>query len=77
VFTPWDIEQQLGLTEGHISQGELTVDQLFFMRPVPGWAQYRTPIRNYYQCGAGTHPGGGISGMQARLAVLEMIKDGN
>jgi phytoene dehydrogenase-like protein len=77
VFTPWDIEQQVGLTEGHISQGELTVDQLFFMRPVPGWAQYRTPIRNYYQCGAGTHPGGGISGMQARLAVLEMIKDVN
>jgi phytoene dehydrogenase-like protein len=76
VITPWDIEQQIGLSEGNISQGELTLDQLFFMRPTPGWAKYRTPIRNYYQCGSGTHPGGGITGAPAQLAVSEMFKDG-
>lgn len=76
VITPWDIEQQIGISEGNISHGELTLDQLFFMRPIPGWANYRTPIRNYYQCGSGTHPGGGITGTPARLAVSEMLKDG-
>jgi phytoene dehydrogenase-like protein len=77
VITPWDIEQQIGISQGNISHGELTLDQLFFMRPIPGWAKYRTPIRNYYQCGSGTHPGGGITGTPARLAVLEMLKDGH
>ena len=77
VITPWDIEQKIGLTEGNIFQGELTLDQLFFMRPTPGWANYRTPIRNYYQCGSGTHPGGGITAGPGRLAALEIIKDGN
>ncbi|MFV2043103.1 MAG: phytoene desaturase family protein [Anaerolineales bacterium] len=77
VITPWDIEQNIGLTEGNIFQGELTLDQLFFMRPAPGWADYRTPIRNYYQCGSGTHPGGGITAGPGRLAALEIIKDGN
>jgi phytoene dehydrogenase-like protein len=77
VITPWDIEQTLGITEGNISHGELTIDQLFFMRPTPGWARYRTPIRNYYQCSAGTHPGGGITGMPGRLAASEVMKDGN
>ena len=77
VITPWDIEQTIRLTEGNIFQGELTLDQLFFMRPTPGWADYRTPIRNYYQCGSGTHPGGGITAGPGRLAALEMIKDGN
>ena len=77
VITPWDIEQQIGISEGNISHGELTLDQLFFNRPVPGWAKYRTPIRNYYQCGSGTHPGGGITGTPARLAVTEMLKDGH
>jgi phytoene dehydrogenase-like protein len=76
VITPWDIEQQIGISEGNISHGELTLDQLFFMRPTPGWAKYRTPIRNYYQCGSGTHPGGGITGTPAQLAVSEMLKDG-
>jgi phytoene dehydrogenase-like protein len=76
VITPWDMEQQIGISEGNISHGELTLDQLFFMRPTPGWAKYRTPIRNYYQCGSGTHPGGGITGTPARLAVSEMIKEG-
>ena len=76
VITPWDIEQQIGICEGNISHGELTLDQLFFMRPTPGWAKYRTPIRGYYQCGSGTHPGGGITGTPAQLAVSEMFKDG-
>ncbi len=77
VITPWDIEQTAGLTQGNISHGELMLDQLFFMRPTPGWANYRTPIRNYYQCGSGTHPGGGITGTPGRLAALEIMKDGN
>jgi phytoene dehydrogenase-like protein len=76
VLTPWDIEQSIGLTEGNIFQGELTLDQLFFMRPTPGWADYRTPIRNYYQCGSGTHPGGGITSGPGRLAALEILRDG-
>jgi phytoene dehydrogenase-like protein len=77
VITPWDIEQTVGITEGNISHGELMLDQLFFMRPTPGWAKYRTPIRNYYQCGSGTHPGGGITGAPGRMAASEILKDGN
>ena len=57
VLTPLDLEREFGLTEGNIFQGELTLDQLFFARPVPGWAQYRTPIRNLCMCGSATHPG--------------------
>jgi phytoene dehydrogenase-like protein len=76
VITPWDMEQQIRISEGNISHGELTLDQLFTMRPTPGYAKYRTPIRNYYQCGSGTHPGGGITGTPAQLAVSEMLKDG-
>jgi phytoene dehydrogenase-like protein len=77
VLTPWDIEREIGLTEGNIFAGELTLDQLFFFRPVAGWADYRTPIRNYYQCGSGTHPGGGITSGPGRLAALEILRDGN
>jgi phytoene dehydrogenase-like protein len=77
VLTPWDIEQIFSLTEGNIFQGELTLDQLFFFRPAPGWAQYRTPIRSYYQCGSGTHPGGGITAGPGRLAAMEILRDGN
>jgi phytoene dehydrogenase-like protein len=73
VLTPWDIEQKIGLTEGNIFQGELTLDQLFFLRPAPGWADYRTPIRGYYQCGSGTHPGGGITGGPGRLAAMKIL----
>ncbi|HEY7554417.1 MAG TPA: NAD(P)/FAD-dependent oxidoreductase [Candidatus Binatia bacterium] len=76
VVTPWDLEQEFGLTEGNIFQGELTLDQLFFLRPVPGWAQYRTPIRNLYMCGSCTHPGGGVMAASGRLAALEILKDG-
>jgi phytoene dehydrogenase-like protein len=75
VLTPLDMEREFGLTEGNIFQGELTLEQLFFLRPVPGWAQYRTPIKNLYMCGSATHPGGGIMGAPGRLAALEILKD--
>ena len=75
VVTPWDIEQTIGLSQGNIFQGELSLSQLFFLRPAAGWAKYRTPIRNYYQCGSGTHPGGGIMGAPGKLAALEILKD--
>jgi phytoene dehydrogenase-like protein len=74
VLTPYDIQHITGLTEGNIFQGELALQQLFFLRPVPRWARYRTPIHGYWQCGAGTHPGGGIMGASGRLAALEMLK---
>jgi phytoene dehydrogenase-like protein len=75
VVTPWDLEQEFGLTEGNIFQGELTLDQLFFLRPVRGWAQYRTPIKNLYICGACTHPGGGVMAASGRLAAREILRD--
>lgn len=75
VLTPWDMEQTVGLTEGNIFQGELLLHQLFFLRPAPGWANYRSPIRNLYQCGSGTHPGGGIMGASGRLAAMAILKD--
>jgi phytoene dehydrogenase-like protein len=73
VLTPADIERITGLTEGNIFQGELALHQLFFLRPSPGWAQYRTPVRGLWQCGSGTHPGGGIMGAGGRLAALEIL----
>jgi len=75
VLTPLDIERQTGLSEGNIFQGELTLEQLFFLRPVPGWAQYRTPVRNLYLCGAATHPGGGIMGASGRNAAVRILKE--
>jgi phytoene dehydrogenase-like protein len=76
VLTPLDLEREWGLTEGNIFQGELSLEQLFFLRPVPGWARYRTPVRGLWMCGSATHPGGGIMGAPGRLAALEMLKDG-
>jgi phytoene dehydrogenase-like protein len=76
VLTPADIERITGLSEGNIFQGELALHQLFFLRPTAHWAKYRTPIRGYWQCGAGTHPGGGIMGASGRLAALEITGDG-
>jgi len=73
VLTPADIERMTGLSEGNIFQGELALQQLFFLRPVPQWAKYRTPIEGYWQCGAGTHPGGGIMGASGRLAAMEIL----
>jgi phytoene dehydrogenase-like protein len=75
VLTPADIERITGLSEGNIFQGELTLHQLFFLRPAAGWAKFRTPVRGYYQCGAGTHPGGGIMGASGRLAALAVLGD--
>src|SRR5256884_5260117 len=75
VLTPLDIEREFGLTEGNIFQGELTLEQLFFLRPAPGWAQYRTPVRNLYLCGSATHPGGGIMGASGRNAALKILQD--
>jgi phytoene dehydrogenase-like protein len=75
VLTPLDIEREFGLTEGNIFQGELTLEQLFFLRPAPGWAKYRTPIADLYMCGSATHPGGGIMGAPGRNGALVMLKD--
>src|SRR6266702_3615655 len=77
VLTPLDLERDFGLTEGNIFQGELSLEQLFFLRPVSGWARFRTPIKNLYMCGSATHPGGGIMGAPGRLAALEVLKDAN
>ena len=73
VLTPADIERITGLSEGNIFQGELALHQLFFLRPAAKSAKYRTPIKGYWQCGAGTHPGGGIMGASGRLAAMEII----
>ena len=73
VLTPLDLEREFGLTEGNIFQGELTLEQLFFLRPAPGWAQYKTPIRNLWMCGSATHPGGGIMGAPGRNAALRVL----
>ena len=74
VLTPLDLEQTYGLTEGHLYHAELALDQIFFMRPVPGWARYHTPIENLYLCGSGTHPGGGITGLPGYYAAREILK---
>ena len=75
VVTPLDLEREWGLSEGNIFQGELTLEQLFFLRPAPGWAQYRTPIDNLYMCGSATHPGGGIMGAPGRNGALRILSD--
>jgi phytoene dehydrogenase-like protein len=75
VLTPLDLEREFGLTEGNIFHGELTLEQLFFFRPAPGWAQYRTPVRNLFVCGSSTHPGGGIMGAPGRNAAARVLKE--
>jgi phytoene dehydrogenase-like protein len=75
VRTPREIEAEVGLTEGNIFQGELTFDQLLFNRPVPGYAQYRTPVPGLYLCGSSTHPGGGVMGAPGRNAAAEILRD--
>ncbi len=74
VQTPLDIERTTGLTEGNIFQGELSLEQLFFNRPVPGYARFRTPVRDLWLCGSATHPGGGIMGANGRIAALEVLR---
>ena len=74
VITPVDIESKLGLTEGNLNHGEMTLDQFFFMRPTISSAQYQTPIKNLFLCGPGTHPGGGLHGANGVNAALEILK---
>ena len=73
ILTPWDLEQIYGLTEGNIFHGELSLEQLAFLRPVPGWARYRTPVDGLWLCGSGTHPGGGIMGTPGALCAREIL----
>jgi phytoene dehydrogenase-like protein len=75
VRTPREIEAETGLTEGNIFQGELTLDQLMFNRPFPGYAQYRGPVKNMYICGSSTHPGGGVMGAPGANAAREILND--
>ena len=74
-LTPLDLERTYGLTEGNIFHGDLSLEQLFFMRPVPGWSQYRTPIEGLYLCGAGAHPGGGVTGAPGHNAAQQALRD--
>jgi len=75
IRTPWDIENEVGLTEGNIFQGELTMDQLLFNRPIPGYAQYRSPVPGLYMCGSSTHPGGGVMGAPGANAARAVLRD--
>ncbi len=76
VLTPWDLEQEFGLSEGNIFHGELSVEQLLFLRPAAGWSRYQTPISNLWMCASGTHPGGGIMGSPGELAAKTMLRAG-
>jgi phytoene dehydrogenase-like protein len=75
LITPVDMEKEWGMTGGHIFHGELSLDQLFTMRPLIGWARYRTPVRGLYLCGSGTHPGTGLNGASGANAAREILKD--
>ena len=74
VLTPWDMEREFGLTEGNIFHGELSLEQLAFLRPAPGWARYRTPLRGLWMCASGTHPGGGLMGAPGALCAKTMLE---
>ncbi|MBL4716150.1 MAG: NAD(P)/FAD-dependent oxidoreductase, partial [Bacteroidia bacterium] len=73
VLTPWDLEQEFGLTEGNIFHGELSLEQLMFQRPMAGYAKYQTPVKNLWMCGSGTHPGGGIMGSPGELSAKTIL----
>jgi phytoene dehydrogenase-like protein len=73
-ITPLDLEQTWGLTEGDLNHGQLILDQLFFMRPIPGWSDHRTPVDGLYLCGSGVHGGGGISGVSGRNAARRVLR---
>jgi phytoene dehydrogenase-like protein len=75
VLTPLDLERTYGLTEGNIFHGDLNLEQLFSARPVPGWAGYRTPLAGLYLCGAGAHPGGGVTGAPGHNAARRVLRD--
>jgi phytoene dehydrogenase-like protein len=74
VLTPLDLEHRFGVSGGHLFHAEMALDQVFFMRPVPGWANYRTPVENLYLCGAATHPGGGVTGLPGYYAAREILR---
>jgi phytoene dehydrogenase-like protein len=74
VLTPLDLERTYGLTEGNIFHGDIRFDQLFHMRPVPGWARYATPVGGLYLCGAGAHPGGGVTGAPGYNAARQVLR---
>jgi len=76
VLTPLDMERRFGITGGNIFHGELSLDQMFFFRPVAGWARYRTPVRGLYLCGSGAHPGGGVIGAPGYNCARGILKDG-
>jgi len=75
IYTPFDLENTFGITEGNIFHGDINMGQLFFMRPIPGWSQYRTPIDGLYLCGSGTHPGGGVTGAPGYNAARRILRD--
>jgi phytoene dehydrogenase-like protein len=75
ILTPWDLEQTYGMSEGNIFHGELSLEQLAFLRPVPGWSRYRTPVRNLWMCASGTHPGGGIMAAPGALCARLLLHE--
>jgi phytoene dehydrogenase-like protein len=75
VLSPLDMERTMGLTGGHALHGDMAPDQLLFLRPARGWADHRTPVRGLYLCGAGTHPGGGVTGANGRNAARAVLRD--
>jgi phytoene dehydrogenase-like protein len=77
VLTPADLEARFGLREGAVSHGEMMLDQILFMRPVPGWSRYATPLPGLFLCGSGTHPGGGIVGASGWLAAQAVLRARN
>ena len=74
VLTPLELERRFGITGGNIFHGEMSLDQMFVMRPAAGWADYRTPIRGLFLCGSGTHPGGGVTGAPGHNAAREILR---
>jgi len=77
LITPADLEMVYDLPEANLSHGDMTLDQFFHMRPIPGYARYRTPVEGVYLCGPGCHPGGGVTGLPGRNAAREILKDAN
>jgi len=75
VLTPLDLERRFGITGGNIFHGEMSLDQMFVMRPVAGWARYRTPVRGLFLCGSGAHPGGGVMGAAGHNAAMAVLED--
>jgi phytoene dehydrogenase-like protein len=75
VLTPQDLEEAYGLPGGHLYHAEIALDQIFFMRPLPGWARYGTPVKNLYLCGSGTHPGGSVTGLPGYYAAKNILKN--